>query len=141
MSHLTDEIFAAEREHSLGVQLLEAADRDMVRGRIVSRYGGRADWIWETVDGCASVHDTEGWKWIGEFVGSRSCVLLFNKSEEVGMFHVPSGASLHQLLSNTFAFEFYVTDVDGSYLICFNHHDVLLCCGGAREWLEQRMAT
>lgn len=97
----------------------------------------------EPDDACviSSVHDSERWKWISEFVGSRSCVLLFNRSGEAEMFRVPSGESLHQLLFNTFGFEFYVADVDGSYLICFNHHDVRVCCGSAREWLEQRMAT
>jgi hypothetical protein len=135
---IVEEILAAEREHSLGVQLLPAADRDRLRERISSRYGGRSYRLWETLHDCASVQDSEGWKWIREFVGSRSCVLLFDLDEEVEMFHVPSGSSLDELLQNTFGFEFYVTDMDGAYLICFNHHDFLVCCGSAREWLEGR---
>ena len=33
--------------------------------------------------------------------------------------------------------EFYITDRDQSYVICFNHHDVLYGCGAAKEWVEK----
>ena len=65
-------------------------------------------------------------------------MLLFDLDEEDEMLHVPSGASLDQLLHRTSGFEFYVTDLEGTYLICFNHHDFLVCCGSAKAWLEQR---
>lgn len=139
MSILADEILAAEREHSLGVQLLSAAERDLLRERIFSLYGGRSNRVWETVDGCVSVQNSQGWEWIGELVGSRSCVLLFDLGAEIDMFRVPSGSALDQLLGNTFGFEFYVTDTEGTYLMCFNDHDMLIGCGGAREWLGRRL--
>ena len=138
MSELIEEILAAEREHSLGIRLLPAADRDRLRERVFSRYGRRSYRVWETLHDCASVQDSEAWQWIVDFIGARSCVLLFDLAEEVEMFHVPSGSALDQLLQDTFGFEFYVTDLEGSYLICFNHHDFLVCCGSARAWLEQR---
>lgn len=53
------------------------------------------------------------------------------------MFHVPSGRALECLLANSHGFEFYVTDAGAGFLICFNHHDVLLCWGSAKEWLER----
>lgn len=138
MTFLLDEILEAEREHSLGVQMLPAADRDQLRERIFSRYGGRSDPLWERVGDRASVQDSRGWEWIHEFVGARSCILLFDLSDEVEMFQVPSGSALHELLANTFGFVFYVTDTEASYLICFNDHDFLIGCGSAREWLERR---
>jgi len=48
----------------------------------------------------------------------------------------PSGEALTTWLANSHAFEFYMTDMDAGYLICFNHHDVLVCRGSARAWLE-----
>ncbi len=92
--------------------------------------------MWEDLSDCASVQDADGWQWISRFVGPRACVLLFDVAEEVEMFDVPSGEALESLLANTFHFEFYVTDVDASYLICFNHHDMLIGCGSARAWVE-----
>lgn len=136
-SRLVAEILSAEREHALGIRLLPAADRDRLRERIGARYG-RSNWLWETAGGGASVRDADGWRWIGEFVGPRSCILLFNPGEEAEMFHVPSGRALHDLLANTFGFEFYVTDAEDTYLLCFNHHDVLVGWGSAAEWIAER---
>ena len=138
MSYILDEILSAEREHALGVRLLEAAARDQLRARVFSRYGANSNRLWETASDRASVQNSEGWQWVREFVGSRSCVLFFDLSDETEMFCVPSGAALHELLAETCGFVFYVTDPEASYLICFNDHDFLVYCGGAREWLERR---
>jgi hypothetical protein len=92
--------------------------------------------MWENLLDSASVQNPDGWQWISDFVGSRRCVLLFDAAEEVEMLDVPSGEALENLLANSYHFEFYVTDGDASYLICFNHHDMLICCGSARAWLE-----
>lgn len=56
-------------------------------------------------------------------------MLLFDRGEEAEMFHVPSGPALHDLLGSTFGFEFYVTDREGSYRVCFTHHDMLVGLG------------
>jgi hypothetical protein len=79
--------------------------------------------------------------WIGEFVGSRDCVLLFDPAEEAEMVHIPSGAELDAVLRNISVFEFYVTDREARYLICFNHHDVLIGCGLAETWLKERLGS
>lgn len=35
-----------------------------------------------------------------------------------------------------FGFEFYITNFETEYVICFNHHDCLLGCGTAKKWVE-----
>lgn len=138
MSELINEILAADREHSLGVHLLASSDRDAVRRRVASCYGARPARMWEAIQDCTSVQSREAWQWIHEFVGARSCILLFDLDEEVEMLQVPSGMTLHRLLQNTFGFEFYVSDSEATYLIAFNHHDMLVCCGTAQEWIRTR---
>jgi hypothetical protein len=141
VGHIAEEILAAEREHALGVQLLPAEERDGLSERINARYGGEVRRTWAFARGCASVQDADGWRWIREFIGARSCILLFDLGEEAEMFHVPSGGALEALLGNTFGFEFYATDANASYLICFNHHDFLVCCGDAEAWLRGRLQS
>ena len=51
------------------------------------------------------------------------------------MFKIKNGNDLYYLLSETSGFEFYITDFNYSYLICFNHHDILYGCGRAKEWI------
>jgi hypothetical protein len=97
--------------------------------------------MWETLSDCATIQDREGWQWIGQFVGTRACILLFDATDEVEMFRLPDGSALDGLLQSSVGFEFYVTDLDATYLACFNHHDVLVCCGSARAWLAARDQT
>lgn len=136
MHRVIDEIHAVNREHSLGLRLLPPGERDALRERVFSRYACRRRWMWESFSNYASVQDPDGWARIGELAGDRPCILLFDVDEEVEMFHVPSGGALHTLLANSYGFEFYVTDAEAGYLVCFNHHDMLICCGSARAWLE-----
>jgi len=131
-----EQILSAEREHGLGIRLLNHGERDRVREVVRSFYGRSQNRLWEHLHGCASIQDSEAWRWIGEFVGQESCVLLFDASEETEMFHIPTGPALHELLSQTSGFDFYVTDRRGTYPVCYNDHDVLVCCGSAKEWLE-----
>ncbi len=138
MGYIVDEILEAEREYAFGVRFLDPAARDQLRELVFARFGGRSDRLWATVNDCASVQNREAWQWIRDFVGASSCVLFFDISDEVEMFHVPSGSSLDELLGNTFGFVFYVTDTNATYLLSFNDHDFLICCGSARKWLEQR---
>ena len=84
----------------------------------------------------ASIQDPEGWRLISRFVGSRPCVLFFDASDEAEMLEILSGEALQTLLAESYGFEFYVTDADATYLICFNHHDMLIGCGSARVWLK-----
>lgn len=135
---IVDEITAVEREHSLGIQPLAVSERDPLRHLLRSQYGATGNRMWETLSDCAAIHDREGWQWIGRFVGARECILLFDANEEPEMFRVPSGSALDSLLQNSNGFEFYVTEVGATYLVCFNHHDVLVCCGSAQAWLETR---
>lgn len=54
------------------------------------------------------------------------------------MFLIRTGEDLNYLLSETYGFEFYITDKECSYLLCFNHHDILYGCGRAEDgWNEE----
>ena len=64
--------------------------------------------------------------------------MFFNEDEDQAMFHFADGAEVVPVLEECTPFEFYLTDDSAAYLICFNHHDVLLATGTAAPWLEQR---
>ena len=44
------------------------------------------------------------------------------------------------LLSEMSLEEFYITDDEISYLLCFSHHDILYAAGAAKGWLEMKIA-
>lgn len=95
----------------------------------------RGVWLWEKLNCFDSICDKDGWKYIKEFVSEKSCVLLFNEFDEKAMFKLKNGNDLFCLLSETSGFEFYLTDINCSYLLCFNHHDILYGCGNAINWI------
>jgi hypothetical protein len=41
-----------------------------------------------------------------------------------------------RVLEECFNFEYYLTDQDCSYFICFNHHKYLVTAGTAADWLK-----
>lgn len=139
MYRIRDEIIAVDGEHSLGIRSLPEATRDQLRESVCARYGCTGMRLWETPLDCVYVQNSDAWEWITDFVAERDCVLLFDFFEEVEMFHVPSGLALDTVLANSYHFEFYVTDMDATYLIGFNHHDFLVCCGTAKAWLKRRL--
>ena len=61
---------------------------------------------------------------------------FFNKSDDKSMFLINSGDDLDYILSETCGFEFYITNLECLYLLCFSHHDILYGCGLAYDWIQ-----
>lgn len=93
-------------------------------------------WLWEKLSVHEELSDINGWSLIQNYVSNKSCVMFFNQDEETKMFMVSNGKDLQYILSETCGYEFYITDLQCSYLICFNHHDVLIGCGNAEKWVK-----
>lgn len=53
------------------------------------------------------------------------------------MFLIHSGSDLNFVLEETYGFEFYITDKKCTYLLAYNHHDILYGCGSAIDWMEK----
>ncbi len=93
-------------------------------------------WLWEKLRTYESLSDSNGWSYIKDYVLDNCCIMFFNRDEESKMFEIANGKDLQYILSETSGFEFYITDKNCSYLLCFNHHDTLFGCGNAVEWIK-----
>lgn len=93
--------------------------------------------LWENLIKASYINDPYGWNKISSFVGKESCYLLIFDGEKEKVFKIHSGLDLNLLLSNTFGFEFFVTNDKVTYLICFTHHDQLIGCGSAMIWIDE----
>lgn len=94
--------------------------------------------LWETICDtaeCVAVSNDDAWKWIAEFIEANQAILFFNPSEETVSFEFNNGEDIVNVLENCFDFEFYVSNRNMDYLICFNHHRILYACGSAFRWL------
>lgn len=92
--------------------------------------------LWDSFKEAAVIADSNGWKKICIFIGENNCLMFFDDIEDKSVIIISNGNELYKLLSEMFGFEFYITNFDTDYLICFNHHDCLLGCGTARKWIE-----
>ena len=101
----------------------------------------KGNWLWEKFIHYESLNDDMAWGYIKEFVKDNECIMFFNQEEEKEMFLIQSGEDLNYVLSETYGFEFYITNIQCSYLLCFNHHNILYGCGIAEKWIIELRST
>jgi len=92
--------------------------------------------IWDTRKAPRGFHSQDGWRLIPLYVGYRSCVLFFPEARLA--VELKSGSDLLLVLEQLPAYEFYVSNRDMQYLICFNDHDFVIGWGQAEGWVEDQ---
>lgn len=135
-THICDEL----RENKVMVKKLELDERREILDLILKRYiniSGKSGWLWENLIHYETLTDDMAWSYIKDFVKDNECIMFFNQEEEKEMFLIQSGDDLNYVLAETYGFEFYITNKQCSYLLCFNHHNVLYGCGTAAEWINK----
>jgi len=90
---------------------------------------------WNAADAPASVQNGSGWELIPKFVGDLPCLVFLPLASAIWRF--ADGAELLKFLRETPHFEFYVCDIQATYLVCFNHHDFIIGWGRCTTWVEQ----
>ena len=111
-----------------------------IRGSLERIYAqGRKRWpLWEVMVEDEALQDRYAWKLIQDFLPHEPGLLLFNPKDDASMFRFSDASDIFRVLSESYRFEFYITDEACSYLLCFNHHDFLIAAGGAVGWLKAK---
>ena len=99
---------------------------------------GHSCFLWDDLADYVYVNNSDAWSWINEYIGNTETVMFFNESDEKKSFLFKNGDDLVAVLGETYGFEFYVTNKEKSYLLVFNHHDILMACGDAKNWLNTK---
>lgn len=125
---------------NIDIRELNDKERDFIIKSIKEKYTSNiySDlFLWEYFEDYLSVQDENGWKYIEQFVGNNKCIVFFNKSQEKAFIELNSGRDLNEMIGEMYGFEFYVTDKDSSYLICFSEHDILYGLGKAKNYINK----
>lgn len=121
-----------------GVQacLLETAQRQLVLAQLGKFLGVdvTADAPWDCRAAPDGVYRPDGWKLIAKYVGRRHAYVFTPGAETMWSL---TGDDLLQVLSACPPLEFTVCSLACDYLLCFNHHDVLIGWGNAQHWASQ----
>jgi hypothetical protein len=88
-------------------------------------------WLWEGLKNCISFRDPLGWRLIPEFLKNHPALVFFNEFDDQRVFEISTGDDLLAILSESYGYEFYVTNDKADFLVCFNHHDFVIACGSA----------
>lgn len=119
------------------VQKLEPTEVDRILESIRRRFtAGDQDRrnLWEEFEDDLSRKCIDGWQRLCEFPEPHPLILFQDTSEFEG-FSFPASESLHRVLAESPGFEFYLTNAEAAFVICFNHHDYLIGVGTAKDWL------
>ena len=99
---------------------------------------GHSCFLWDDLTDHVYVNSSDAWSWTNEYIGNTEVIMFFNESDEKKSFLFKNGDDLVAVLGETYGFEFYVTNKEKSYLLVFNHHDILMACGDAKNWLNTK---
>jgi hypothetical protein len=136
MNMIASWIQSAVDEHSLNVVELSSETAAKWFLEVTQKFG-ETDIerpLWETLRVRASKRRSNGWQDIGQFVGETKCILMIEEGPKA--YECENGKTLTNLLEECPGFEFYVTNCESKYLLCHNHHNYLIGCGSAVDWVQ-----
>ena len=138
MNYITKEINKIIKDFHLKSSLLPAEKMNYLYSNIIKHYCIKnTSFIWESFKDYAYYQNSNAWSLIKDYVKENKCIMFFNKSDDRNGFLISNGFELQKIIEESFGFEFYITDENLSYLICFNHHDILYGLGKAIDWVKE----
>jgi hypothetical protein len=147
MWNIREQIITATKSQNIKIREIEIEEIEFLINQLKNKFATANDpsivlpeeknvLLWETLKDDESVRHKEAWRWLDDLIGNNESIMFFNPSDEATAFLFNKGDDIVSILNETFGFEFYLTNQDTEYLVCFNHHDVLIACGLARDWLN-----
>lgn len=90
---------------------------------------------WDRANAPDGKQRIDGWELIPQFVvPSTACLMFLDGARTI--WRLNNGNDLLEVLKECPPLEFYVCDDDARYLLCSNHHDVVIGWGEARHWVS-----
>jgi hypothetical protein len=146
MTSTRDEINAAIRSLGLSPTIFRAlsdAEAQAIFQSALTHFVGGDDrrWWWEAfTDSSISRQVDDGWRFLTTLVPEPEKSVWFIAEDDQSAFYpvydaTPIAAS--QVIGECVGFEYYLVAKDMSWLLCENHHDMLI---GVGEPIESRLA-
>ena len=89
-----------------------------------------SNFIWQNFPEYINICGEYAWKHIPKILDENKIyILFFNQIECKKAYGFYDANNLCTIIGETYDFEFYITDLDGSFILCFNHEEILCGCG------------
>ena len=131
---------AAKKE--TGVEFIEIEDErfNIIKENILEKLGisisNESNFMWEQFTDYSNICGESAWQYLSEILWKEECCLFFNQIECRKAYLFKNGRDLYDVIGETYHCEVYVTDCQGTYMICFNHEMILTGCGRAKKWID-----
>ncbi len=116
-------------------------DAEHIRSEINSKFTDPCKkssiWIWERLKSDYGIHGARYLDLLPSLPLPKQVIVLFNRYEDKSAVLLEDSSKLLPIINDTYGFEFYVTDKAISFLLCYNHHEILIGCGPAEQWLKE----
>lgn len=138
---ISKEIERVANDWEILIEILSSEQAEDIKRSISQKYtdGGTGGCLWGHLINYSVLRDSYAWAIIDEFVDDEDkeeCLLFFNDDENV--FEIKNGRDLYKILAETCENrEFYITNFETKYLMCFNQYGCLYGTGTAREWVSE----
>lgn len=117
---------------------LTAEEVNALVGTIISRYTEPTEdnrRLWEHFRGDVGLRRSDGWSLICDYP-EPSPILLFEEHGQFEGYEFSSPADMRSVLAEAPGFEFYVTSKNLDFVLCFNHHNYIICVGACKLWIS-----
>lgn len=140
MNKFTNEVLIAAKQVGCNASALTSAEGSQLLEDVRQKFstGIKSAYFWETIKDKSSVQNKEAWSWIGDFIKEKPAIMLFADSKNDAGVEFEKGGCIVKTLWECTGFEFYLTNRETDYLICFNHHDFLIGVGEAQDWVKEQ---
>lgn len=133
-----------ESAQNLHADFIEISYEEAAKKRVqlMTKFAGSDRWTfpWEHLihPNIATYRDIHGnaYQLISNFIKHSKTLMLFNEEDERAGFEFRDGIQIVPILNECLSFEFYLTNEEIDYFICFNHHNYLITAGTAADWLK-----
>lgn len=135
---ISKEIGKVAEANKIPIETLALEQVKRVKDNIYEKYSNnsKSAFLWEDFVDFSVVNNKDGWALIADFVDDKECLMFFDDREDKSVLQINGGKDLYKILIEMYGFEFYITNFMTEYLICFNHHDCLMGCGTAKNWVN-----
>lgn len=141
------EIIEAAATLNIHISQIHEPELLNIRNEILFRYSdkkafsGRFFWECFTSPSVSSEHPN-GWRWIGEFIGSNPTIMYFQNPELRVGFRFNSGEDIVKVFDKVAGGldDFCLTNSTFDYVLCYTHDGHLCAWGLAMPWLAKKIA-
>lgn len=130
----------AKKEVKVDFSQVKDENFNLIKKNILDNLGitisETSNFIWEQFVKNSNICGEFSWKYIANLLPQEECYLFFNQIECKKAYRFKNAKNLCDVIGETYNCEVYVTDYNGTYIICYNHEMILSGCGRAKRWID-----